>query len=873
MTSNETRRTFLDFFASKGHTVVPSAPMVVKNDPTLMFTNAGMNQFKDWFLGNTPVKHSRVANTQKCLRVSGKHNDLEEVGHDTYHHTMFEMLGNWSFGDYFKKDAINWAWELLTDVYKIDKDRLYATVFEGYEPESLEMDNEARDLWLKLLPEERVIFGNKKDNFWEMGDTGPCGPCSEIHIDLRSDEERAKIPGSEMVNKGHHLVIEIWNLVFIQYNRKANGSLEPLAAKHVDTGMGLERLCMVLQNKKSNYDTDVFTSMINAISRISGLNYAGDSEVGVAMRVIADHIRAICFSITDGQLPSNVKAGYVIRRILRRAVRYGYTFLGMHEPFLCKLVPQLVSDMGEAFPELAKQQGLIVNVIREEEDAFLRTLDKGIRLMDSILNKSAESKLISGIDAFTLYDTFGFPIDLSELIAREKGYTIDMEGFQVELRKQKERARCATAIEEGDWYEVAPFTSTEFVGYDTLESEVQVMKYRTVKAKNKEMFQLVFDKTPFYAESGGQAGDSGTIESKSGERITILTTIKENDLPIHIAERIPLNLEETFIAKVDEERRIEIANNHTATHLLHNALRSVLGNHIEQKGSSVGSISFRFDFSHYEKVSHEDLRKVEKLVNHMIRKNIPREEFRNMQVEKAHEMGAIALFGEKYGDDVRVIKFGDSTELCGGTHAPATGSLGYFRILNETAIAAGVRRIEATTGRHAEAAVYANDDHLLALSALFNNTPNLLNCVNKLICDNETFKKALEEVEKERAIALKKNLIEESRVIKGIRLITLRQGNYNQNTVREVAFMLYKELTSSVFIAALPSSDGKANLTLMYTEDLVKNGANASADIKIAAKLIQGGGGGQNFLATAGGKNVEGLDEAADKLQEIALSR
>ena len=873
MTSNETRRTFLDFFASKGHTVVPSAPMVVKNDPTLMFTNAGMNQFKDWFLGNTPVKHSRVANTQKCLRVSGKHNDLEEVGHDTYHHTMFEMLGNWSFGDYFKKDAINWAWELLTEVYKIDKDRLYATVFEGYEPENLEMDNEARELWLKLLPEERVIFGNKKDNFWEMGDTGPCGPCSEIHIDLRSDEERARIPGSEMVNKGHHLVIEIWNLVFIQYNRKANGSLEPLAAKHVDTGMGLERLCMVLQNKQSNYDTDVFTSMIDAISGISGVKYESDSEVGVAMRVIADHIRAICFSITDGQLPSNVKAGYVIRRILRRAVRYGYTFLGLHEPFLCKLVPQLINDMGEAFPELAKQQNLIENVVREEEDAFLRTLDKGIRLMDSILEKSAESKLISGIDAFTLYDTFGFPIDLSELIAREKGYTIDMEGFEVELRKQRERARNATAIEEGDWYEVAPFTSTEFVGYDTLEAKVQVIKYRTVKAKNKEMFQLVFDKTPFYAESGGQAGDSGTIESESGERITILTTIKENDLPIHIAERIPLNLEEAFIAKVDEERRIEVANNHTATHLLHHALRSVLGNHIEQKGSSVGSTSFRFDFSHYEKVSHEDLRKVEKLVNHLIPKNIPREEFRHMSIEKANELGAIALFGEKYGDDVRVIKFGDSMELCGGTHAPATGSLGFFRILNETAIAAGVRRIEATTGRHAEAAVYANDDHLLALSALFNNTPNLLNCVNKLICDNETFKKALEEVEKERAIVLKKNLIEESRVIKGIRLITLRQGNYNQDTVREVAFMFYKELTSAVFISALPSSDGKANLTLMYTDDLVQNGANASADIKIAAKLIQGGGGGQNFLATAGGKNVEGLDEAADKLEEIALSR
>ncbi len=873
MTSNETRRTFLDFFASKAIPCLPSAPMVVKNDPTLMFTNAGMNQFKDWFLGNTPVKHPRVANTQKCLRVSGKHNDLEEVGHDTYHHTMFEMLGNWSFGDYFKKDAINWAWELLTEVYKIDKDRLYATIFEGYAPEGLEMDKEAHDLWLKLLPEERVILGNKKDNFWEMGDTGPCGPCSEIHIDLRSDEERAKIPGREMVNRGHHLVIEVWNLVFIQYNRKSNGSLEPLAAKHVDTGMGLERLCMVLQNKQSNYDTDVFTSMIEAISRVSGVKYESDTKVGVAMRVIADHIRAICFSIADGQLPSNVKAGYVIRRILRRAVRYGYAFLGMHEPFLCKLVPQLVSDMGEAFPELVKQQDLIVNVIREEEDAFLRTLDKGIRLMDSILEKSAESKQISGVDAFTLYDTFGFPIDLSELIAREKGYTIDMKGFEIELGKQKERARNATAIEEGDWYEIAPFTSTGFVGYDTLEAEVHIMKYRTVKAKNKEMFQLVFDKTPFYAESGGQVGDSGTIESASGELVTILNTIKENELPIHIADRIPQNIRESFIARVSEERRIETANNHTATHLLHHALRHVLGNHIEQKGSSVSASSFRFDFSHYEKVSREHLREVEKLVNSLIRKNIRREEFRNIRVEKAHEMGAIALFGEKYGDKVRVIRFGDSTELCGGTHAPSTGSLGYFRILSETAIAAGVRRIEATTGKHAEATVYEMDDNLITLGALFNNNPNLLGSVTKLISDNETYKKELEEVEKERAIALKKRLIEESKVVDGIRLITLRGGSFNQDMVREVAFMLHKELTSAVFIAAIPSGDGKANLTLMYTDDLVKKGANASNDIKIAAKLIQGGGGGQNFLATAGGKNVEGLDEAADKLEEIALSR
>ncbi len=870
MTCKEIRQTFLDYFASKGHTIVPSAPMVVKNDPTLMFTNAGMNQFKDWFLGNTPIKHSRVADSQKCLRVSGKHNDLEEVGHDTYHHTMFEMLGNWSFGDYFKKEAIGWAWELLTEVYKLDSNRLYATVFEGYAKDGLDLDSEAKDYWLQYLPAERIILGNKKDNFWEMGDTGPCGPCSEIHIDLRPDSERAKLPGRDLVNKSNPLVIEIWNLVFIQYNRKANGELEPLPLKHVDTGMGLERLCMALQGKYSNYDTDVFTNMIGAISKLSGIPYKTDSEEGIAMRVISDHIRAISFSITDGQLPSNVKAGYVIRRILRRAVRYGYTFLNLQEPFLCKLVPQLVSDMGDAFPELKKQQPLIEKVIKEEEEAFLRTLDKGIRLMDNIMEKSKETKIISGEDAFVLYDTFGFPIDLSELIAKEHGYTIDMAAFEIELGKQKERARNATAIEAGDWNEVRPFTACMFVGYDTTEENVHIMKFRTVKAKNKEMYQLVFDKTPFYAESGGQVGDSGVIESASGEKITILNTIKENNLFIHIAERIPTGTTDEFHACVDKQRRADIANNHSATHLLHYALRQILGTHIEQKGSFVNASYFRFDFSHYEKISSEDLEKVEKMVNRLIRENAVKEEFRNVPIEKAREMGAMALFGEKYGDSVRVIKFGKSIELCGGTHTPATGCIGYFKIIYESAVAAGVRRIEATTGAHAEAIVDNMRDTLDAIRNLFANSPNIISSVSKMIEDNESFRKTIEEVARERAVALKNSLIDDSKILNGVRVITMRDGAYTADIVKNIAFMLYKELTNSVFVAAFPTLDGKACLVMMYTDDLVKNGANAAADIKAVSGLIQGGGGGQNFLATAGGKNIDGLPDAAAKLIELA---
>lgn len=687
-TAKEIRQQFLDFFASKGHTIVPSAPMVIKNDPTLMFTNAGMNQFKDIFLGNTTPKMKRATDSQKCLRVSGKHNDLEAVGHDGRHHTMFEMLGNWSFGDYFKAEAISWAWELLTDVYKIDKSKLYATVFEGSSEDGTALDDEARQAWLKLMPEDHIILGNKHDNFWEMGDTGPCGPCSEIHIDLRTDEEIARIPGKDLVNTDNDQVIEIWNLVFMQYNRKADGSLEPLPAKNIDTGMGFERLCMVLQGKTSNYDTDVFSGMIGKIEELSGHKYHENGKTEVAMRVIADHIRAIAFSIADGQLPSNVKAGYVIRRILRRAVRYGYTFLGFDEPFLCALIPQLVSDMGEAYPELGRQQKLIESVIREEEMSFLRTLDRGIKLMDDYVAKNASTKTIPGEDAFVLYDTYGFPIDLTELIASEKGYTVDMEGFAKELQKQKDRARNATANEFGDWVVFHEGEEEAFLGYDNLELEgVKLLKQRTVKQKNKTMFQLVFDRTPFYAEMGGQVGDTGVIVSESGEQIRILNTVKENNLTIHIAERIPADSTQTFTLKVDASRRLRITANHTATHLLDYALRETLGTHIEQKGSFVGPDYFRFDFSHFAKVTDEELRKVEHRVNELIRADYPLQEKRDATMEEANAMGAIALFGEKYGDRVRVVRFGDSVELCGGTHAASTGRIGFFKIVSESAIA------------------------------------------------------------------------------------------------------------------------------------------------------------------------------------------
>ena len=864
MTVKEIRKTFTDFFASKGHTIVPSAPMVVKNDPTLMFTNAGMNQFKDIFLGNAPAVAKRVADSQKCLRVSGKHNDLEEVGHDTYHHTMFEMLGNWSFGDYFKKEAIAWAWELLTEVYKLPKDRLYATVFEGYAPDGLGCDEEARNYWLQYLPAERVIAGNKHDNFWEMGDTGPCGPCSEIHIDLRDEADRAAVPGEKMVNQGHPLVIEIWNLVFMQFNRKANGSLEPLPAKHVDTGMGLERLCMAIQGKKSNYDTDVFTGMIAAIERLSGVTYDPQTQVGVAMRVIADHIRAISFSITDGQLPSNVKAGYVIRRILRRAVRYGYTFLGLKEPFLCRLVPQLIADMGQAYPELVAQEQLVTRVIREEEEAFLRTLDKGIRLMDNIMEKSRDSKVIAGVDAFTLYDTYGFPIDLTELIAAENGLKVDMDGFNVELGKQKERARNATAVENGDWTELQPFTECTFVGYDVLETEARLMKYRTVKAKNKEFIQLVFDRTPFYGEMGGQVGDAGTVVTPGGDTIKILNTVKENNLTIHIAERIPTESEGCFTLKVDGARRQKIANNHTCTHLLHQALREILGTHVEQKGSYVCDQYFRFDFSHFERLGDDNIDLVERRVNALIRENFPLCEKRDATMEEARAEGAMALFGEKYGDRVRVVRFGDSVELCGGCHTRATGTIGFFKITGESAIAAGIRRIEAVTGLEAEMVVDVMENSLRAAKAFFNNAPDLAGAIRKMVEENGEYKKKMEEIVRERTVLLKQDLLSKAREENGRRLIVIER-NIDPQMLRNAALMLQNE-TENLAVAAAYEAGGKPQLLLMYSPDLVKAGKNAQADIKEAAKCIQGGGGGQPGLATAGGKLLAGLPDALDKL-------
>ncbi|MBR3485045.1 MAG: alanine--tRNA ligase [Bacteroidales bacterium] len=864
MTVKEIRKTFTDFFASKGHTIVPSAPMVVKNDPTLMFTNAGMNQFKDIFLGNAPAVAKRVADSQKCLRVSGKHNDLEEVGHDTYHHTMFEMLGNWSFGDYFKKEAIAWAWELLTEVYKLPKDRLYATVFEGYAPDGLGCDEEARNYWLQYLPAERVIAGNKHDNFWEMGDTGPCGPCSEIHIDLRDEADRAAVPGEKMVNQGHPLVIEIWNLVFMQFNRKANGSLEPLPAKHVDTGMGLERLCMAIQGKKSNYDTDVFTGMIAAIERLSGVAYDPQTQVGVAMRVIADHIRAISFSITDGQLPSNVKAGYVIRRILRRAVRYGYTFLGLKEPFLCRLVPQLIADMGQAYPELVAQEQLVTRVIREEEEAFLRTLDKGIRLMDNIMEKSRDSKVIAGVDAFTLYDTYGFPIDLTELIAAENGLKVDMDGFNVELGKQKERARNATAVENGDWTELQPFTECTFVGYDVLETEARLMKYRTVKAKNKEFIQLVFDRTPFYGEMGGQVGDAGTVVTPGGDTIKILNTVKENNLTIHIAERIPTESEGCFTLKVDGARRQKIANNHTCTHLLHQALREILGTHVEQKGSYVCDQYFRFDFSHFERLGDDNIDLVERRVNALIRDNFPLCEKRDATMEEARAEGAMALFGEKYGDRVRVVRFGDSVELCGGCHTRATGTIGFFKITGESAIAAGIRRIEAVTGLEAEMVVDVMENSLRAAKAFFNNVPDLAGAIRKMVEENGEYKKKMEEIVRERTVLLKQDLLSKAREENGRRLIVIEK-NVDPQMLRNAALMLQNEAENLIVTAAYEAG-GKPQLLLMYSPDLVKAGKNAQADIKEAAKCIQGGGGGQPGLATAGGKLLAGLSDALDKL-------
>lgn len=867
MDSNQIRTTFLEFFKGKEHLIVPSAPMIVKNDPTLMFTNAGMNQFKDLFLGNSPVRHKRVADSQKCLRVSGKHNDLEEVGHDTYHHTMFEMLGNWSFGDYFKKEAISWAWELLVEVYGLPKDRIYATIFEGSPEEGIDRDNEAYTYWKQFLPEDHILLGNKHDNFWEMGDTGPCGPCSEIHFDLRDDAERAKLDGRELVNAGHHLVIEIWNLVFMQFNRKANGQLEPLPAQHVDTGMGFERLCMVLQGKQSNYDTDVFQPTIQRLAAMAGKTYGKDAKADIAMRVIADHLRAIAFSIADGQLPSNVKAGYVIRRILRRAVRYGYTYLGFNKPFICKLVEGLVQQMGDQFPELRAQQDLITKVIAEEESAFLRTLATGINLMDGVIAKAKEAgkDTISGSDAFLLYDTYGFPIDLIELIAHENGMKVDGDAFSKELQKQKERSRNAAAVDTDDWVELFPISESKFVGYDSLEADVRISRYRRVKTKNKTYYQLVFDQTPFYGNSGGQVGDQGILESDGGT-VRVTDTQKENNLTVHIVENLPEDITATFHAVVDKQLRDASANNHSATHLMHKALRTVLGTHVEQKGSLVTPEYLRFDFSHFQKVTDEQIREVERLVNHDIRANFPLEERRDCPIDEARTLGAMMLFGEKYGDRVRVVKYGDSVELCGGTHVSATGNIGLFKIVGESAISAGVRRIEAVTGVAAEQFVYGLEDLLRAVQKHLNN-PSIEQAVRRLIEENAEMSHQIEQVTQERIAALTqafaKAVVEEE----GMHLIA-RQISANSDVIKGIAFGLRPMFADLVFVGGTTVGE-KVSLTVMLGEEIVAQGINASQVIREAAKEINGGGGGQPFFATAGGKNADGLDNAILKAVEL----
>lgn len=868
LTANEIRDSFVKFFESKGHQIVPSAPMVIKDDPTLMFTNAGMNQFKDIILGNHPAKYKRVTDSQKCLRVSGKHNDLEEVGHDTYHHTMFEMLGNWSFGDYFKKEVIGWAWEYLVDVLKINPEILYATVFEGSPEEGLERDNEAASYWAKYLPEDHIINGNKHDNFWEMGETGPCGPCSEIHIDLRPDEEKAKVPGRELVNKDNPLVIEIWNLVFMQYNRKADGSLEPLPAKVIDTGMGFERLCMALQGKKSNYDTDVFQPIIKAIGDLAGVTYGKDPKVDVAMRVVADHIRTIAFSITDGQLPSNAKAGYVIRRILRRATRYAYTFLGQKQAFMYKLVPVLIENMGGAYPELKAQQTLIEKVMKEEEEAFLRTLETGIRLLDKVMNdaKAAGKKEISGVDAFTLYDTFGFPLDLTELILRENQMTVNEDEFNAEMQKQKQRARNAATVETGDWV-VLKEGETKFVGYDYTEYETSILRFREVKQKNQTYYQIVLSETPFYAESGGQVGDTGALVSEF-ETIEIIDTKKENNLPIHIAKKLPEHLDAPMMACVDTDRRAACAANHSCTHLLDEALRQVLGTHVEQKGSLVTPDSLRFDFSHFQKVTPEQLREVEHLVNAKIRANIPLTEYRNLPIEKAKELGAIALFGEKYGDEVRVVQFGSSIEFCGGTHVSATGKIGMVKIISESSVAAGVRRIEAVTGAKVEEMLDSIQDTLDDLRALFNNAPDLKAAIRKYIDENAGLKKQVEAFMKEKEADIKAKLIESAKEIHGVKVIRSVLP-MPADTVKNIAFQLKGQIPENLFVAIGSAFENKPMLTVMISDDLVKNGLNAGQLVREAAKLIQGGGGGQPHFATAGGKNPDGLSAAVDKIIEL----
>jgi len=861
MTSREIRSQFLDFFKLKLHTIVTSAPMVIKGDPTLMFTNAGMNQFKEYFLGNKVVKNSRISDTQKCLRVSGKHNDLEEVGMDTYHHTMFEMLGNWSFGDYFKKEAIEWAWELLTEVYGIDKDILYVTIFEGDASEDLERDTEAYNLWKQFVPEDRIINGNKKDNFWEMGDQGPCGPCSEIHVDIRSAEDKASQSGASLVNQDHPQVVEIWNLVFMQFNRKANGSLEKLPAQHVDTGMGFERLCMVLQNKQSNYDTDVFTPIIREIEAVTNSKYGKDEKIDIAIRVISDHVRAVAFSIADGQLPSNTGAGYVIRRILRRAIRYGFTFLAIKKPFIHKLIDTLSKQMGDSFPELISEKNLIINVIREEENSFLRTLDQGLVLLENVI-ESTDSKTINGKKAFELYDTFGFPIDLTSLILRERGYSLDETEFENELQKQKERSRAATKVKTGDWEILIVDDVEEFVGYDTLKTNIRITRYRKVDSKKDgELYQLVFNLTPFYPEGGGQVGDKGYLEAPNGEVIYIIDTKKENNLIIHFVKNLPRKPQDTFLAVVDKVQRFRTACNHTATHLLHQALRNILGEHVGQKGSMVHSRNLRFDFSHFSKVTDAQLKEVEDFVNARIREGIMLEERRNVPYQQAIEEGAMALFGEKYGDTVRSIKFGKSTELCGGTHVDSTMDIWHFIITSEAAVASGIRRIEAITGDAAKQYYMDRSDTFTRLQTALNNAQDPIKAVESLREENALLQKQVQQLLKDKAKNLKGDLRNELVEVNGVHFLA-KELDLDASGLKDLAFELGEEFPN-LFVVFGSKQDDKAMLTCYVSKNLVaERKLNAGQIVRELGKYIDGSGGGQPFFATAGGKNPEGLNKA-----------
>ncbi len=868
MNSKEIRAQFLNFFKEKNHKIVPSAPMVIKDDPTLMFTNAGMNQFKEFFLGNSIAKNPRVADTQKCLRVSGKHNDLEEVGKDTYHHTMFEMLGNWSFGDYFKKEAIEWAWELLTDRLKIDKDSLYVSVFEGSsDADMLEMDKEAFDLWSSIVSKDRIILGNKNDNFWEMGDQGPCGPCSEIHVDIRSAEEKAKIPGASLVNQDHPLVVEIWNLVFMQYNRKADGTLESLPEKHVDTGMGFERLCMVLQGVQSNYDTDVFTPLIKEIEIITNSKYGNKEETNIAIRVIADHIRAVAFSIADGQLPSNTGAGYVIRRILRRAIRYGFTFLNTKEPFMYRLVKVLAETMGKAFPELRDQRQLIENVVKEEENSFLKTLEQGLVLLDNVVSKT-KAKEVGGRKAFELYDTYGFPIDLTALILEEKGYTLDEKGFHEAMQEQKNRSRSASEVAKEDWEVISADSDQEFVGYDVLEANVKVVKYRKVTSKKEgEQYQMVFNLTPFYPEGGGQVGDKGYLEASNGDVIYILDTKKENNEIVHFAKNLPENISETLKAVVDKKQRQRTEANHTATHLLHQALREILGPHVEQKGSAVHSKYLRFDFSHFAKLKVEELRAVENFVNARIDGQLPLQENRSVPMEDALKEGAMALFGEKYGDAVRTIRFGQSIELCGGTHVKHTGDIWHFKIKSEGAVAAGIRRIEAITSDAVKDFYFQNNRSLFEIKDLLNNAQDPVKAVEVLQAENTKLRKEVESLLKDKAKNLKGELLEELEEINGIQFLA-KKVDLDAAGIKDLSFEMGNN-KDNLFLLFGTEQNGKALLSCYISKELVaEKNLNAGTIIRELGKFIQGGGGGQPFFATAGGKYPDGIVEALKKAKE-----